>query len=209
MSKLLIVAAVKEELAPFLKKTGIAPGCWSPFGAHRVWIAFTGVGPVAAAFHIQRLVSRLSPDAVVQAGIAGAYPGCGLEVGQTVQVVRERLADLGILIDGAFSDDFSTNEAIDNPHTFPALPFPRVAGFTVSLGCSPLTDRLLAAYPADRAAVESMEGFSLFYVCRQLNVPFLELRTVSNAVAPERDSWDLPLAFDRLAQALAAALERI
>ncbi len=209
MKKILIVAAMEVELAPFLQKTGVTPRRWCAVGDNEIWVDFTGVGPVAAAFHIQRLVGELSPELVVQAGIAGAYTDSGLAVGDTVQVVRERLADLGILVDGALSDEFSANEAIENPHRFPNLSFPAVAAFTVNLGCSPLVDRLRAAYPADRPAVESMEGYSLFYACKELNVRFLQIRTVSNLVAPGRESWDLARSFERLAVALAGALQNL
>ena len=209
MKKILLVAAIEAELAPFLARTGITPGRWCTLGAHRVWVDFTGVGPVCAAFHIQRLIRESTPDLVIQAGISGAYAGSGLAVGETVQVTRERLADLGILIDGTLSDEFSSNEAIDNPHRFPGLPCPEAAAFTVSLGCSPLIERLLEAYPDDRPAVESMEGFSLFYVCGEMGVPFLELRTVSNFVGPGRESWNLAGSFDRLASALADTLRGI
>jgi nucleoside phosphorylase len=200
--KLLIAAAVEAEMAPFRAQTGIVSGCWNDLGGHRVWLAYTDAGPVAAAFHIQRLVSRLQPDRVIQAGVCGCYADSGLKVGRTVEVVRERLADLGAMIGDAFRDIFPEQEVLENPHRFPGVEFPRVAGLTVSTGCHPCIDQIRTLHVGDRAAVETMEGYSLFYVCRQMNVPFTELRTVSNVVSPDRGSWDLPLAAKNLAGAL-------
>jgi futalosine hydrolase len=208
MNKILIVAAVEAEMTPFLAQTGIVPDAWNTFGDHQVWLSFTGVGPVAAAFHIQRLVDRLHPDRVIQAGVAGCYADSGLEVGETVVVVRERLADLGTMIGGTFTQLFPENGALENPHSFPAADFPRVAGFTVNTGAHPQIEAIRTLYADDRASVETMEGYSLFYVCRQLDVSFLQLRTISNRVSSDRGSWDLPLAVRNLADALISLIEK-
>lgn len=209
MSKIILAAAVPKELAPFLDKTGILPNAWHAVGNHQLWVSFTGVGPVASAFHIQKLIYELKPDLIIQAGIAGYYEKSGLEIGQTVIVVRERLADLGSVIRGDFTDIFPEDGALENPHRFPPLGYPEVSGFTVSTGCSPLADQFRRVYPEDRASVETMEGYALFYVCRQTGTPFLELRTVSNRVSPEREGWDIPLAVRNLSEALAGVLKKL
>jgi futalosine hydrolase len=47
--------------------------------------------------------------------------------------------------------------------------------------------------------IESMEGAAVYFACIMENVPFFELRTVSNAVG-ERDmkKWDIPAALATL-----------
>jgi nucleoside phosphorylase len=204
---LLIVAATEAELSPFLARHGIVPEGWCALGGHRVWVSFTGVGPVAAAFHIQRLIGAIRPDRIVQTGICGAYDGSGLEIGQTVAVVRERPADLGAVRDGRFHDIFADNRPIAGSLPLPG-DYPQVAGFTVGTAGSPLAGELQAVFAGDRAAVETMEGFSLFYVCSRLGVPFAELRTVSNRVSDEPGLWDIPLAVRNLAGALTELLSK-
>jgi len=55
--------------------------------------------------------------------------------------------------------------------------------------------------------VESMEGAAFFYACLMAEVPFLEIRSISNFVEPRnRDAWDLPLAIGNLNQVLAEIL---
>jgi nucleoside phosphorylase len=206
MSRILVVAAVEAELAPFLAQTQVEAGVWCPVGNHEVLVAFTGIGAVAATFHIQRLLQQHTPDRIIQAGVAGAYPESGLTVGQTVQVVRERLADLGTVTGGRFSNPFAENQPLENP-PIPTLPYPPVAGFTVNTGCADHFPQLLTLFADDRAAVETMEGYTLFYVCGQVGIPFLELRTISNLVTPNRDSWNLPLATENLATALTSTLK--
>jgi futalosine hydrolase len=60
------------------------------------------------------------------------------------------------------------------------------------------------------AVVESMEGASLHYVCLQAGVPFLQLRSVSNAVGVrDKSKWDIPLAIDRLNTTLISLLGKL
>lgn len=209
MSRIIVVAAIEIELAPFIARTKAVPDTWSTVGKHQIWVSFTGVGPVGATYHIQRLMYQLYPDMIVQAGLGGCYENSGLEVGQTVQVVKDRLADLGVMLDGKFADIFPENREIDNPHRFPGLTYPEVAGFTVNTGCAPIVPEMQNLFHNDEAAVETMEGYSLFYVCRQTGVPFLQLRTISNKVAQERSSWNIPLSTKNMANELIATLEKI
>ena len=60
------------------------------------------------------------------------------------------------------------------------------------------------------AVVESMEGAPLHYVCLQAGIPFLQLRSVSNAVGVrDKTKWDIPLAIARLNKELIALLEKL
>ena len=48
-----------------------------------------------------------------------------------------------------------------------------------------------------------MEGAAFFLACLLSEVPFLEIRSISNFVEPRnREAWDLPLAIDNLNVAL-------
>ena len=209
MSRIIVVAAIEIEMAPFIAKTKIVPDTWSTVGKHQIWLSFTGVGPVVSCYHIQRLMYQLYPDMIIQAGLGGYYEGSGLEVGQTVQVVKDRLADLGVMLNGKFADIFPENRELDNPHHFPGVDFPRVAAFTVNTGCVPIIDEIRHLFHNDNAAVETMEGYSLFFACRLTGIPFLQLRTISNKVAQERSSWNIPLSTKNMATALIETLEKL
>ena len=58
-------------------------------------------------------------------------------------------------------------------------------------------------------AVESMEGAAFHFVCLQENIPFLQLRAVSNYVG-ERDKskWKIDLAIKNLNLELAKIIEQ-
>jgi futalosine hydrolase len=58
--------------------------------------------------------------------------------------------------------------------------------------------------------VESMEGGALHYVCLQENIPFLQIRSVSNEVGVrDKTKWDIPTAVRRLNEKLMGLLERL
>jgi len=58
--------------------------------------------------------------------------------------------------------------------------------------------------------VESMEGGGLHYVCLQEHIPFLQLRSVSNAIG-ERDKtkWDIKAAITNLNTRLMVLLKNL
>ena len=194
MKKLLLAAAMEQEIAPFLEMTGIKAGATGVVHGRDVVVCITGVGPVAAGYHIQEAIHRYQPGMVIQAGTAGCYPGSGLKVGETVIVVKERLADLGVVAAAGFNAPFNENLVLEN-NKLPYTGLPCVSGNTVSTACAPYI-------AAGDAQVESMEGYSLFYVCLKAGVRFVELRAVSNVVSDDYDKWNFPRAAENLAAAL-------
>jgi futalosine hydrolase len=47
--------------------------------------------------------------------------------------------------------------------------------------------------------IETMEGAAFFYVCLMENVPFAEIRSISNTVEPrDKSKWDIPVAIKNM-----------
>jgi len=60
------------------------------------------------------------------------------------------------------------------------------------------------------ALMENMEGAAAAHVCMRYDIPFLEIRSVSNRVGRrDKDAWNLPLAFKRASRAVYTVIERI
>ena len=58
--------------------------------------------------------------------------------------------------------------------------------------------------------IESMEGAAFFYVCILEDLPFIELRSVSNEVGErDRSKWNITLALDSLNKANKKLLEAL
>ena len=198
---LLIVCALRAELRGLRARRGAE-------------ILACGVGPVEAAAAVGRAVAGGGVRAVVNAGVAGAFPQRA-RVGDALIVAEERFADLGLesgepvtlpdghrLIDRAFADDGLLARCT-------GLPYPLATGLTVSLVTSSAqtAQRRAQLYDVD---VESMEGFAVFRACELAGVPALEVRGISNMVGERALSgWDFAAGSRAAVAALEALLDRL
>lgn len=175
-----------------------------------------GVGKIEASLMLTRRLCVRLPEVVIGFGVAGAFPGRGLEVGDVCIVEQETLADEGLVTEGGFEDLVALSLASTQRWTADpewtaraagVLPeAPRVRGTTVSTISG--TDALASAYAARvNAATESMEGAAVARVCEAFDVPWVQVRSISNRVGERgRGGWDLRLAKARLHEAVRALL---
>ena len=60
------------------------------------------------------------------------------------------------------------------------------------------------------ADIETMEGAAIFYVCLLENIPFLQIRAISNYVEERNTAnWNIPLAIKNLNNKLIEIIEKI
>ncbi|MBV1858016.1 MAG: futalosine hydrolase [Nannocystaceae bacterium] len=167
-----------------------------------------GVGKVEATLALTRRLAAGRPDVVLNFGVAGVFPGSGLEVGDVCLVTQETFADEGVVSEAGFEDLVSLKLAervlwsADKVWTQRVAGLlsdvPQVRGTTVSTISG--TDALAQAY-ADRvhAEVETMEGAAVARVCEAFGVPWVQVRSISNRVGDRaRGGWDIGLAKTRL-----------
>jgi futalosine hydrolase len=219
----LLVTATLFEVAPLLDRLGVenarvmgAPGQVLELGD--ITCLVSGVGQLQCAVHLASLLARGSFSMVVQAGLAGSFSD-ELPKGSVVQVVEEVLGDLGAEDNGGFLDLFEMKLlGVDDP------PFSDGV-----LKTTPYTGQALADYPCVRSvtvnrvlsesrsiewvvqryapAVVNMEGAALFLACIKHEVPFVELRSISDRVGPrDKAKWDIPGAVRALDDALSRLL---
>ena len=110
--KIVILSPTEPEIAPF--RYGAADG---------PEIRIAGVGPYRCAVTTMAAIRDCDPQLLILAGIAGAYPGSGLSVGQTVLVASECAADAGSFVAGDFTPKFSGR--YDCPWLPAGVPFGR------------------------------------------------------------------------------------
>jgi futalosine hydrolase len=169
-----------------------------------------GVGPVESAARIARKLALGDYAAVVNAGIAGAFPGRA-RVGEARIVGEEIMADFGLegggeftLPDGATIAERARADA-GLLELCASLAIPIGRGLTVSAVTTTRAtgERFARTYAPD---VESMEGFSILRAAELAGVPAIEVRGISNYVGDRAESaWD----FRAGARATVAALETI
>jgi futalosine hydrolase len=184
-------------------------------------IVITGIGAVNTAHALTRyLLTRPRPALVIQTGIAGAYVPGGLAVEAVALATSETYGDLGVLTPQGWRPTDEIGIPLVEAHgTRPARfnEFPLDAALVARAAavCGPLVavagpfltvstvtgvrargDELHRRFGA---LCESMEGAAAAHVCALHDVPFLEVRGVSNLVEDRnRGAW-------KIAEAAAAA----
>jgi futalosine hydrolase len=203
--KLLIVAATQQEILPFLQSQHL----------RRVDVLITGVGVAATTHQLTKHLHHDHYDLVLQAGVAGTYNPVQYPLGSVVLVSKDCFADRGAYHQHAFESlaDLDLSSELDwlhNPHQLLArLALPKVRAATVNTITSDqlYLDAIIKKYAPD---IESMEGAALHYVCQHLHKPYLQLRSISNAVGERnKQYWQLHTAIDNLNAALADVVNRV
>ena len=170
-----------------------------------------GVGILDFSTNLSVLLSRFAVEGpfthVILAGICGAYPGRGLNVGDVVRVESERVGDLGVVErNGSFTP---WNNVLGAPvqvyESSPLRGVPAslgrlkaVSGLTVNCctGTSAMAAERVQNFDVD---VESMEGAACFSICRAFGVPCLEIRAISNLAADrDKSTWRIKEALEAL-----------
>jgi futalosine hydrolase len=180
-----------------------------------------GIGAVNTAYALAGcLIGQARPSLVIQTGIAGAYVPAGVEVGSVLIATDEMYGDVGVITpSGWLPADVIGIPLVEarggRPPRFNEFPCdPGLVAAAAAIG-GPLvarTGRFLtlsqvtgvrelgdALYRRFNALCESMEGAAAAHVCALHDIPFLEVRGVSNLVEDrDRDAW-------RIADAVRAA----
>ena len=169
-----------------------------------VHTAVTGVGLLPSSYAIMQLIAWSKPDMIIQLGIAGSFDP-SLVLGTAVSVRSEIVADMGVYETDGYRDIFELglaeksmppfeqgNIVNHHEHLITIAGLPAVAAVSVNeISSNPLKIALFAEkYKAD---IESMEGAALHYVCTLQQIPFIQIRGISNLVG-ERDKakWKIP-----------------
>lgn len=197
----------------------------------KVLLCVAGMGKVNAAHAATLMIAEFAPEAVLVFGIGGAYPSSGAAVGDVALANREIAGDEGVLTHDGFKD----TEYIGIPllktatsviyNTYPA-PEPllkrslqslvatdetwsgkaHVGPFVTLSTCTGTTERARELEARHHGLCENMEGAAAAQVAALHNVPWLEVRGISNIVEDrDLDTWDI----SRAAEACQRAIIRI
>ncbi len=153
----------------------------------RVRTVVTGVGQVNMARALTVEIERQRPDGILVVGIAGAYPGSGLAIGDVVSAESEAFGDLGVETPEGFLE---LTEFLQTTYPLQLFPAPRRARFVTVSTCTG-TDELSQRIQArTQGAVENMEGAAAAQVAARYKIPMGELRGISNMTGQrDRASW--------------------
>jgi futalosine hydrolase len=214
--KILLVAATLFEIRPFLSKLANHEDENDPVLHYNlkdtsIDVLVTGMGMVQAAYYLGKQFATTRYDMAINAGIGGSYSE-ELKIGEVVHVTEECMTDLGAEEGENFLSLFDLG--LMDPDTLPfhngrlinkiqintpvITKLTRVRGATSSTvhgnpeSIKKVTDQF---HPQE----ESMEGAACFYAFLSENVPFAEIRAISNFVeVRDKVKWNLELALKNL-----------
>lgn len=211
---ILIVAATSQEVA--ITRQYLAEKKYQRKDCS-VHTLITGIGLVNTTYSLSKYVLKTKPDLAIQAGIGGSfhpfYPaGC------VCVIDAEVFGDLGVEEQNEFKDVFDldladnnspfSNKMLANPHSavLNKIKLKKVRGVSVN-EITTNAGRIHQLMEKYNVLIESMEGAAFHYVCLQENIPFVQLRAVSNFVG-ERDKsrWLIKEAIENLNRELIAVI---
>jgi futalosine hydrolase len=215
--RVLVVCATHKEIEPLISDFGISisdlsgnsisldSNCQLPTANCQLLI--TGVGMTATAFALGRHLAANQYDLAVNLGIAGSFDR-SFALGDVVEITEDTFAELGAEDGDEFIpieklgfgrntyqsitklSDYNNTSNILNLKQATAITVNTVSGNGVSI--EKITGRLTPQ-------LESMEGAAFFYACREMNLPCLQIRAVSNYVEKRnRNNWKIGLAIKNL-----------
>ena len=206
--QILLTAATANELELFINMHA------------NIDILITGVGTPATIYNLQKRLHKVDYDLVIQAGIAGAF-STALNLGETVLVKQDTFGDIGAEENNIFNSFIGSS--LINAQEFPyangwlinASGIPKsstlksVKGITVNKVSDSILQKQQLINVFD-PQIETMEGAALHYVCLQEEIPFLQIRTISNYVGiRDKKQWKIREAFENLNEELIKLIDQL
>ncbi len=217
--RVIITAATHGEWMPSFQK--INPKYVGNSKKFSVGFHESGIGMLASSISLMKMFTQETPTLIIQVGIAGSFDK-KIPLGKVFVVNNDFAGDMGVNENKVWKDlfDMKLDKPNDAPYEKKSLPnpwlnqfnllkLPTKKGVTVN---TISTDKKQIQLLGGRykAVLESMEGASLHYMGRDLTIPFIQIRAVSNYVG-ERDKskWKIQEAIYNLNETLLEYLDAI
>jgi futalosine hydrolase len=194
---ILLIAATVKEIAPFLEHYRNTQKLLY------VDILITGIGLTSTTYHITKQLQLKQPDLVIQAGVAGCFDK-QMPLGSVVIVKQDTIADESVM-------ELKKLKTLFELNLVPQNQFPYDKGWLmnsnntfirrsriktvkgISVNQITTSKEIIRFYKKKfNPVTESMEGAALHYVCLLENIPFLQVRSISNYIGERnKKRWNM------------------
>lgn len=184
-------------------------------------ILITGPGINNTAYYMGNMFANHTFDICLNAGICGSF-NRSIAIGEVVNIQTEAFAQLGAEDGNEFIDIFKLQLMEDHfPFKNEKLMNENIINLKCLRGIKKVDGITVETVPGNERSilqikerlnpdVESMEGAAFFNACLLNNVPFLQLRSVSNYVERRnKENWNIPLAVSNLNNLLIQLLNEV
>jgi len=211
---ILIVSATKEEVLPLLGNYSFQQ-TENIYSYKNIDVLITGVGMVAMAFSMGKFVNK-HYDIILNAGIAGSF-NKKIQIGDIVNVTEDMFSELGAEDGERFlsieemglkgSSKLEVGNSKLEAGSWKSLT--KVKSITINTvhGNDSSIKKIIERLNPD---IETMEGAAFMYACKQMNVPCIQIRAISNYVEKrDKSKWNIPLAIANLNNMLIQFIESL
>jgi futalosine hydrolase len=207
--KILIVSATRFEISPLLEQMELIADTGGKlvnckYREMEIDFLITGAGMVVTAFYAGKILND-SYDVAFNIGICGSF-NRNINIGDIVNVYEDCFSELGAE-DGA---EFITLQELNLEGVTTIINnkygslnsviemLPKVNGITVNKvhGNENSIEKVFQKF---HPMVESMEGAAFMFACEIEDIPYAQIRAVSNYVEKRnKEAWNIPLAIENL-----------
>ena len=217
--RVIITAATSGEWMPSYQK--INPLFSAPRKGFSVGFHESGIGLLASSVSLMKMLVQETPALIIQVGICGSFDK-KIDLGKVFAVKDDFVGDIGVTENKVWKDLFDLK--LDKPHDVPyekkSLPNPWLQQYNilrlptkkaVTVNTITTEKNKIDLYQGRyKAALESMEGAALHYICRDVNIPFIQIRSVSNYVGDRNKAhWKIKEAIYQLNETLLQFIEAL
>jgi len=194
---ILVIAATPKEINPFIELTRTGDL------KNNIDILISGIGLAASTYHLAKQLALKKYDVVIQAGVAGSFD-LRIPLGAVVAVKQDTIADQSVV-------ELQKLKTLFDLKLVPQDQYPYKKGWLInpnkeilkktklktvrgiSVNQISTSKQMIKFYRAVFDAVtESMEGAALHYVCLMENLPFVQVRSISNYIGERnKKKWDM------------------
>jgi len=194
---ILVIAATAKEINPFIELTRTGDL------KNNIDILISGIGLAASTYHLAKQLALKKYDVVIQAGVAGSFD-LRIALGAVVAVKQDTIADQSVV-------ELQKLKTLFDLKLVPQDQYPYKKGWLInpnkeilkktklktvrgiSVNQISTSKQMMKFYRAVFDAVtESMEGAALHYVCLMENLPFVQVRSISNYIGERnKKKWDM------------------
>ena len=193
---ILVVAATVKEINPFIELTRTGD-------INNADILISGIGLTASTYYLAKQLALKKYDLVIQAGVGGCFD-LRIPLGSVVAVNQDAIADQSVI-------ELQKLRTLFDLKLVPQDQYPYKKGWLINSNKEVLkktklkivkgisvnqisTSKQMIKFYRDvfDPVTESMEGAALHYVCLSENIPFVQIRSISNYIGERnKKKWDM------------------
>ena len=194
---ILVVAATAKEIDPFIELVRTV------HLNNNIDILISGIGLTASTYHLAKQLALKKYDLVIQAGVGGCFD-LQIPLGAVVAVKQDVIADQSVI-------ELQRLKTLFDLKLVPQDQYPYKKGWLINPNKDVLKKiklKIVKGISVNQISTskqmikfyrnvfdpvtESMEGAALHYVCLMENVPFVQIRSISNYIGERnKKKWDM------------------